>query len=319
MLHHFAVLEGDGKALNEVAVVHIGLGALYNAVYAQTVRRGEHFLGGDICDECVALGRTALSALPHMPVRKADGEVCAVGALQPDAVQIQRIHAVAPGGHFFHMRLPLGHHIAVFHAAHVEDSVPKHFLSLILRRAGKYLSRPRGAWDRHDAPLHLVAHGIAAPLLLRLHSRLVCAVDLFHIKPLVDLRVPRGNGQHARASLTLHIIEIAALEPGLHILQYLHGGMLHFNAGQLFVRIVHHHFLRARSVGRLGTGPGEKRPLDGRTDDERLPRLGVDADLYGKFRILLHQIHIHFHFLQIIRISARRAAVCFVICFAPAG
>lgn len=29
-------LEGDGKALNGVAVVHIGLGALYNAVYART-------------------------------------------------------------------------------------------------------------------------------------------------------------------------------------------------------------------------------------------------------------------------------------------
>ena len=80
VLHHLAILEGHMEALDELAVEHIGLGAVHDAVHLIFMGRGEHLLRGDVGQEGDPLLVLARGALPHGLVSDAHGQVGAVAA-----------------------------------------------------------------------------------------------------------------------------------------------------------------------------------------------------------------------------------------------
>ena len=64
MLNDLAILEGNMESLDELAIEHIGLGAVDDAVHLVLVGSGEYFLGGDVGQEEHALLVLAAGALP---------------------------------------------------------------------------------------------------------------------------------------------------------------------------------------------------------------------------------------------------------------
>ncbi len=107
MLNDLAILEGDMESLDELAIEHIGLGAVDDAVHLVLVGSSEHFLGGDVGQEEHALLVLAAGALPDCLFSQTHGQVSAVGALKVDALQIKSIHLLAQTGQTVQMCLPL--------------------------------------------------------------------------------------------------------------------------------------------------------------------------------------------------------------------
>ena len=75
MLHDNTVLEGDMPALDQLAVVGVGLRAVDDAVCALAVGRTENLLGGNVGDELNAVLGLAGRALPGGVVGQTDGHV----------------------------------------------------------------------------------------------------------------------------------------------------------------------------------------------------------------------------------------------------
>ena len=69
VVHNPALLKGDTEVLDELAVEHIGLCAVDDALYPVLVGRSEHFLRGDVGQEHHALFALAGGAFPHSLIR----------------------------------------------------------------------------------------------------------------------------------------------------------------------------------------------------------------------------------------------------------
>ena len=180
---------------------------------------------------------------------------------------------------------------ALLDAAHLKNGLPQLFLCVFI--AGEHLFGPGRAGDGHDAPLHLILHGVIAPGGQRLAARLVGARNLLCVQPLEHLRVGIVDVQNAGAALALGIVQIAAQYIGLHVFQRLYTCIFHPDAGNLLVRILHHHIARAGLKGSLGAQAGKGGALYRAGNQHCLPLLGVHAHLNGKFGILFQQVFSH--------------------------
>ena len=249
----------------------------------------------------------AACGLPDMGVGKAHGEVCAVGAFEVHAFQLKLVQAAAARLQLCQMLAPGSGDInALPDAAHAENGLPQLFLCVLI--AGEHLFRPGRARNGHDAPLHFILHGVIAPGGQRLAARLVGAGYLLCVQPLEHLRVGIVDVQNARAALALGIIQIAAQDIGLHVLQRFHTGILHPDAGKLLVCVFHHHIARTSLKGGPGAQAGKRRALYRARNEHSLSLLGVHAHPYGKFGILFHQFFVH-GIILLFRRAAQRASL----------
>ena len=163
MLNDLAILEGNMESLDELAIEHIGLGAVDDAVHLILVGSSEHFLGGDVGQEEHVLLVLAAGALPAGLLGQAHGQVSAVGALKVDALQIKGIHLLAQTGQTVQMCLPLVDGVTAGHAADIKDELPQLLDGGIRFQLGEHLLCPGGAGHGGNGPLHPVVHGVLPP------------------------------------------------------------------------------------------------------------------------------------------------------------
>ena len=283
------------EALDELAVEHIGLGAVHDAVHLIFMGRGEHLLRGDVGQEGDPLLVLARGALPHGLVSDAHGQVGAVAAGKVHALQIQGVHLVPQGRQPGQMLLPLAHRVTAGHAAGVKDQLPQCLDGGIGVQLREHLLGPRRGRDGRDGPLHPVVHGVLAP---GLHEGAVGAVhpaDLGPVQPGKHLRVVGDEVQYAHAALGLGVVQIAAQLPALVVGQGLFAAQLHAGAGDGVVGPVHLHIPRTRLKGAAHAQPCQRGTFQRTVDDQHLARLGVDPHPDDEIGIFLEKFVKVFH------------------------
>ena len=297
VLHDNTVLEGDMPALDQLAVVGVGLRAVDDAVCALAVRRTENLLGGNVGDELNAVLGLAGRALPGGVVGQTDGQVCAVRAGHVDAVQLQRVHAVAAGLGHGDMLLPRTDGVTSGDTADVKDQRPELFDSLVERQLREHLGGPARSGHSRHAPLDAVIHRVLLPGLHKGTAREVDAVQLTRIKARQCLGILGMDGQRAAAVRVLGVVEVAAQLIGLHGSQVLFVGQLHVQAGELIVLPADNDGLGPGLIARADAGMGEVGHRDRAADDKILARTHIDAHLDDKISVELEIMLVHCEWL----------------------
>ena len=280
-------------ALDQLAVVGVGLRAVDDAVDPLAVGRTEDFLGGDVGNELNAALGLAGRAFPSSVIGEADGQVGAVGARHTDAVEVQRVHVVAAGFCHSDMLLPRADGVAGGDAADVKDQCPELFDGLVNGQVGENLGRPARRGYGGDAPLDAVVHRVLLPRLHEGAAGKVDAVQLARIQPGQCLRVFGVDGQCAAAVRVFGIVEVAAQLVGLHGDQVVLGGHFHMQAGQLVVLPADNDALGTGLIARADAGMGEVWHRDRAADDKILARADIDAHLDDKISVKLEVVLVH--------------------------
>ena len=293
MLNDLAVLKGDVPALDQLAVVHVRLGAVDRAVDPLAVGRAEHFLGGHIGDELNTAVCLAGSTLPGGVVGQADGQVGAVGADDVHMVQVPGIQLVAAGFGLGNMLLPGSDGVAGGNAADVKNDLPQLLDCFLHRQLREDFRGPaRGGHGSH-APLHAVVHRVLLPGLEEGAAGQADTVQLAGIQPGQGLGILGMDGQRAAAVRVLGIVEVAAQLVGLHGGQIFFVGHFHVQAGQLVVLPADNDGLGTRLITGADAGMGEVRHRDRAAHDKILPWAHIDADLNDKVGIQLQEVLVH--------------------------
>ena len=295
MLNDLAILEGDMESLDELAIEHIGLGAVDDAVHLILVGSGEHFLGGDVGQEEHALLVLAAGALPAGLLGQAHGQVSAVGALKVDALQIKSIHLLAQTGQTVQMCLPLVDGVTAGHAADIKDELPQLLDGCIRIQLGEHLLCPGGAGHGGNGPLHPVVHGVLPPGSHKFPVGGVHTADLGTIQTGVDLGVIRNEVQHADTALALCIVEVAAQLVGLAVGQGFLAAQLHPGAGNGIVTPVHLNITGSGLEAAAHAQAGQRGSLQRAADDHGLARLRVHAHPDDKVSVFFEQFIKVFH------------------------
>ena len=257
MLHDLAVLEGDMPALDQLAVVSVGLGAVDAAVNAVAVGCAEHLLGGDIGDELDAALRLAGRALPGGVLSQTHSQVGAVSARHANTVEVQLIHPVAASLGAGNMLFPCGYGVTGRYAADIKNQRPQLLNGLLKRQVREHLGSPaRGGHGGHT-PLHAVVHRVGLPRLHKGAAGEVDAVQLAGIQPGQRLGVFGMDGQRAAAVRVLGIVEVAAQLVGFHGAQVALSGHFHLQAGQLVILPADHNGLGTGLIACADTGVGK--------------------------------------------------------------
>ena len=295
MLNDFAILEGNMESLDELAIEHIGLGAVDDAVHLILVGSSEHFLGGDVGQEEHALLALAASALPAGLLGQTHGQVSAVGALEVDAFQIKSIHLLAQTGQTVQMCLPLIDGVTAGHAADIKDELPQLLDGGIRFQLGEHLLCPGGAGHGGNGPLHPVVHGVLPPGSHKFPVGGVHTADLGTIQTSIDLGVIRNEVQHADTALALCVVEVAAQLVGLAVGQGLLAAQLHPGAGYSIVAPVHLNITGTGLKAAAHTQAGQRGGLQRAADDHGLARLRVHAHPNDKVSVFFEQFIKVFH------------------------
>ena len=314
MLNNFAVLEGHMPALNQLAVVHIGLGAVHNAVYPLTVGCAEHFLGGHIGDKVGAVFRLAGSPLPGGIICQANGQVGAVGAGHVDMVQVPGVQLVAVAAAFGHMGFPGADRVAGGNAADIKDECPQLFHRFLHRDAGEHFCGPGRCRNSGHTPLYTVVHRVFLPGFQEFAAGQVDAVDLGGIQPGQCFGVSGVDCQGAAAIRVLSIVQVAAQLIGLHGSQVFLFGILIMQAAEFVILPTHDAVFSTGFIPGFDAGMAELRHGDRAADDKILARLNIDTDFDDKIGIQLKIMLVHkaFSFL-LARLWIFKHA-CFVFC-----
>ena len=295
MVNDLAILEGDMESLDELAIEHIGLGAVDDAVHLILVGSSEHFLGGDVGQEEHALLVLASGALPDCLFGQAHGQVSAVGALKVDAFQIKGIHLLAQTGQTVQMSLPLVDGVTAGHAADIKDELPQLLDGGIRVQLGEHLLCPGGAGHGGNGPLHPVIHGVLPPRSHKFPVGGVHTADLGTIQTGVDLGVIRNEVQHADTALALCVVEVAAQLVGLAVGQGFLAAQLHPGAGYGIVAPVHLNITGSGLEAAAHAQAGQRGSLQRAADDHGLARLRVHAHPDDKVSIFFEQFIKVFH------------------------
>ena len=295
MLNDLAILEGNMESLDELAIEHIGLGAVDDAVHLILVGSSEHFLGGDVGQEEHPLLVLAAGALPAGLLGQAHGQVSAVGALKVDAFQIKGIHLLAQTGQTVQMCLPLVDGVTAGHAADIKDELPQLLDGSIRVQLGEHLLCPGGAGHGGNGPLHPVVHGVLPPGSHKFPVGGVHTADLGTIQTGVDLGVIRNEVQHADTALALCVVEVAAQLVGLAVGQGLLAAQLHPGAGYGIVAPVHLNITGSGLEAAAHAQAGQRGSLQRAADDHGLARLRVHAHPDDKVSVFFEQFIKVFH------------------------
>ena len=295
MLNDLAILEGNMESLDELAIEHIGLGAVDDAVHLILVGSSEHFLGGDVGQEEHAFLVLAAGALPACLLGQAHGQVSAVGALKVDALQIKIIHLLAQTGQTVQMCLPLVDGVTAGHAADIKDELPQLLDGGIRVQLGEHLLCPGGAGHGGNGPLHPVVHGVLPPGSHKFPVGGVHTADLGTIQTGVDLGVIRNEVQHADTALALCVVEVAAQLVGLAVGQGLLAAQLHPGAGYGIVAPVHLNITGTGLEAAAHAQAGQRGSLQRAADDHGLARLRVHAHPDDKVSVFFEQFIKVFH------------------------
>ena len=295
MLNDLSILEGDMESLDELAIEHIGLGAVDDAVHLVLVGSGEYFLGGDVGQEEHTLFALASGALPASLLGQAHGQVSAVGALKVDALQIKGIHLLAQTGQTVQMCLPLVDGVTTGHAADIKDELPQLLDGGIRVQLGEHLLCPGGAGHGGNGPLHPVVHGVLPPGSHKFPVGGVHTADLGTIQTGVDLGVIRNEVQHADTALALCVVEVAAQLVGLAVGQGFLAAQLHPGAGYGIVAPVHLNITGSGFKAAAHAQAGQRGSLQRAADDHGLARLRVHAHPDDKVSVFFEQFIKVFH------------------------
>ena len=295
MVNDLAILEGDMESLDELAIEHIGLGAVDDAVHLILVGSSEHFLGGDVGQEEHALLVLAAGALPAGLLGQAHGQVSAVGALKVDALQIKGIHLLTQTGQTVQMCLPLVDGVTAGHAADIKDELPQLLDGSIRVQLGEHLLCPGGAGHGGNGPLHPVVHGVLPPGSHKFPVGGVHTADLGTIQTGVDLGVIRNEVQHADTALALCVVEVAAQLVGLAVGQGFLAAQLHPGTGYGIVAPVHLNITGTGLKAAAHAQAGQRGSLQRAADDHGLARLRVHAHPDDKVSVFFEQFIKVFH------------------------
>ena len=295
MLNDLAILEGNMESLDELAIEHIGLGAVDDAVHLILVGSSEHFLGGDIRQEEHTLFALASGALPDCLFGQTHGQVSTVAALKVDALQIKGIHLLAQTGQTVQMCLPLVDGVTAGHAADIKDELPQLLDGSIRVQLGEHLLCPGGAGHGGNGPLHPVVHGVLPPGSHKFPVGGVHTADLGTIQTGVDLGVIRNEVQHADTALALCVVEVAAQLVGLAVGQGFLAAQLHPGAGYGIVAPVHLNITGTGLKAAAHAQAGQRGSLQRAADDHGLARLRVHAHPDDKVSVFFEQFIKVFH------------------------
>ena len=236
VVHHTAFFKGDAEVFDKLAIEHIGLRAVDDALYPVFVRCSEHFFGRDVGQEHHAFFALAGGTLPHGPVGQTHGQVSAVAALEMHAFQIEGVHFVPQGRKTLHVGLPLVYRVAAGHAADIENELPQRLHGGVCIQLRENFLRPWYTRQGRNGPLHTVIHGVLLPGLHKGAAGRVHPADLIAVKARVQFRVVRDEVQHADAALALGIVQIAAQLPRPQVGQGFLAAQLHAGAGHSILR-----------------------------------------------------------------------------------
>ena len=295
VVHNPAFLKGDTEVLDELAVEHIGLCAIDDALYSVLVGRSEHFLSWDVGQEHHALFALAGGAFPHSLIRKTHGQVRAIAALKMHAFQVQRVHFIPQSAEPLHMGLPLVHRVAAGDPAHVKDQLPQSLHCGIRVQLREDLLCPRHTGQGRNGPLHPVVHGVLLPLLHKGAAGGIHPADLIAVNARIQLRVVRNEMQYTHAALAFGIVKIAAQLPWLEVGQSLLAAQLHAGAGHSVIAPVHLHIPGTGFVGTAHAQPRQRRALQRAVDDEGLSGLRVHPHPDDEIGIFFQQFVKVFH------------------------
>ena len=295
MLNDLAILKCDMEALDELAIEHIGLCAVNDAIHLILVGSSEHFLGGDVGQEEHALFALASGALPNRLFGQTHGQVGTVAALKVDALQIKSIHLLAQTGQAVQMCLPLIDGVTAGHAADIKDELPQLLDGGIRFQLGEHLLCPGGAGHGGNGPLHPVVHGVFPPGSHKFPVDGVHTADLGTIQTSVDLGVIRNEVQHADTALALCVVEVAAQLVGLAVGQGFLAAQLHPGAGYGIVAPVHLNITGTGLEAAAHAQAGQRGSLQRAADDHGLARLRVHAHPDDKVSVFFEQFIKVFH------------------------
>ena len=280
-------------AFDELAVVGVGLGAVYHTVHPVPMGRTEHLLGGHVGDELRPVFRHAGRPLPGGVLRQTNDHIGAVGAGQMHPVQLPCVQLILAGFGLCHMLLPRANRVAGGDAADLKNQLPQLFHGLLFGQVGEHLHRPRRGRDGRHAPLYPVVHGVLVPRFEEIAAGQRYPVQLARIQTGQRLGVVGVDGQQAAAVRVLGVVQPAAQLAGLELAQVCLGGVLHVQPGERVILPPHDDPLGPRLVPGADAGVAEVRHGHRAADDEVLAGLHIDAHLDDEISVKLEISLIH--------------------------
>ena len=124
VVHYAAGLELNPKIVNLVTVVNERHSRIHDTVDAHTIRRGEDFLGGNVGEEGVPIGRLALAAGPLVTFRHANRQI---GSICRGVMQIVETIVVQETQVLFErrvMKLPVALRVLAIGTSGVQNRIP---------------------------------------------------------------------------------------------------------------------------------------------------------------------------------------------------
>ena len=176
VVHYAARLELNPKIVNLVTVMNERHGRVHDTVGTHTIRRGEDFLGGNIGEEWVPIGRLALAAGPLVTFRHANrqiGSICR-GVMQVvETIVVQKTQVLFECGV---MEFPVALWVLAIGARGVQNRIPQLIDCNLIGVSREHLARPGNDRRAGDAPrVDVVVQSATEDLALRVPCPRSCS------------------------------------------------------------------------------------------------------------------------------------------------
>ncbi len=236
---------------------------------------------------------------PFQPTAESRPTVRSVpGPREAHAVEVERVELAAPALQPLDVPPPGGDRVVLVEADGLGDRLPE---PLDVRLA-EHLLRPALVRERGDRPAER-ACGLC--LVQRVEHRLrPGAPDALLVEVGEELRVGVPRDHHERSAVARRRCQLD--DPRGRVGQHLVCGMLDHRPPHVLVGVAHVDVTGACAVPGPGQRAHELDVLDLRVDEERLPRLEVDADANDQLGVPLEAIHASHNRESTIRCRAAR-------------